>query len=270
MISKIDGFVESQGIKIHYLAKNMDDTKKVSLLFVPGIMMPAWIWDNQLEYFSKNYKVVAMNPRSQGDSEQSSEGHYALSMAKDIQAIVETLNLKSVILIGWSIGVPQVINYAAHFDLKRLIGLVLIDGIVGTDSSLPFYQSMVDYWTQFQMDRIANTEKFIKSLFKQPQKESYFEKLNEAAMRTPTNTVMTLIENYILQDFRSLLPHINIPTLIATIDGPRLEYMQKMHDLIPASRFEIFESAGHAIFADQPEKFNRLLEAFIKDLKNRN
>lgn len=266
MTSEIEGFIESRDAKIHYIAKKFNGTNDISLLFVPGIMMSARIWEKQLEYFSKKYNVVAMEPRSQGDSGQSYEGHYAFSMAKDIQAVVETLDLKSLLLVGWSIRVPQVINYAAHFDVKkRLVGVVLIDGIVGTDPSLPFYQSMVDYWIEFQMDRIANTEKFIKSLFKQHQKESYFEELNEIAMRTPTNTVMTLINNYILQDFRPLLPHIDIPAFIATIEGPRLGYMQQMHSLLPNSHIEVFQSAGHALFVDQPESFNRSMEAFIEN-----
>lgn len=269
MIPWEKGFVESGDVKIHYISKKNHGTKKTSLLFVPGIMMPAWIWGKQLEYFSRDYHVVAMEPRSQGDSTQSSEGHYALSMARDIQAVVETLNLESLVLIGWSIGVPQVINYAVHCDLKRLVGLVLVDGIVGVGSSAPFYQSMVDNWVQFQMDRTANTEKFIRSIFKQPQEESYFEKLYEIAMRTPTNTVMTLINNYMLQDFHPLLRHIDLPTFIATVEGPRLHYMEGMHHALPNSQMEVFQSAGHALFVDQPERFNRSLETFIEAFARR-
>lgn len=269
MITEIDGFVESQGVKIHYLAKNVNDAKQLSVLFVPGVMMPAWIWEKQLEYFSKNYKVVAMDPRSQGDSEQSSEGHYAFSLAKDIKSVVDKLGLEPLVLVGWSLGVPEVVNYAAHFGSKGLIGLVLVDGLAGIDPSVPFYQATVDYWAQLQIDRIPKTREFIKSIFKQPQTDTYIEKLNEAALRTPTNTVMTLMDNYILQDFRTLLPRIDIPTLIATIEGPRLSYMQKMQTLLPHCHLEIFKSAGHALFVDQPESFNRLLDVFIEDIKKR-
>ena len=37
-----------------------------SILFVPGWTMPAWIWQNQIDYFAHDYRVVAMDPRSQG------------------------------------------------------------------------------------------------------------------------------------------------------------------------------------------------------------
>lgn len=169
------------------------------------------------------------------------------------------------ILVGWSIGVPQVLNYAAYFDSGRLSGLALVYGIVGTDSDLPFYRSMVDYWSQFQTDRIPNTKAFIRSLFRKPQKESYLEELTETALRTPTNTVMTLIYNYILQDFRPLLPRIRIPTFIACIEGPRLDYMQNMNRSLPDSAIEIFSKAGHALFADQNRKFQSFDRNFHKN-----
>lgn len=264
----IDGFVESQGVKIHYLTKNVHDTKKISLLFVPGVMMPAWIWEKQLDYFSKSYRVVAMDPRSQGDSEQCSEGHYASSLAKDIKAIVDELTLEPLVLIGWSLAVSEAVNYATLFGSKSLIGLVLVDGLTGIDPSVPFYRSTIDFWTQFQVDRIPNTQEFIKNIFKQPQPEAFIKKLNEAALRTPTNTVMTLIENYLLQDFRPLLSQINTPTLIATVEGPRLNYMKDLQNRLPNSQLEVFQSAGHALFVDQPEAFNDVLDQFIKQKVN--
>lgn len=262
-----EGFIVSQGTKIHYLAKNLDPVNRISLLFVPGVMMPAWIWQKQLDHFSKDFAVVAIDPRSQGDSEQSTEGHYAYSMAQDIKAVVDGLGLQQLVIVGWSLAVSQAVNYAAHFSSEKLIGLVLIDGLCGIDPSVPFYRTTVDYWTQLQVGRPSKTREFVRVIFKQPQKEAYFEKLTEAALRTPTNTVMALMENYILQDFRPLLPGIKIPALIMTIEGPRLGYMQKLKELLPCSRLEVVASAGHAIFVDQPEEFNRLLDHFIMDLK---
>jgi non-heme chloroperoxidase len=260
---KAEGFVQSGDVNIHYLAKKALDPNQMSLLFVPGIMMPAWIWEKQLDYFSTDYNAIAMDPRSQGESGHSSEGHYAYAMAQDIHAVVEALDLRQLILIGWSIAVPQVLNYAAHFRSKRLVALALVDGIVGINSTLPFYHSMVELWTEFQKDRSPKTRELIKIMFQQPQPTAYFEKLYEVAMRTPTNTVMTLIQNYMLQDFHSLLPKIDLPTWIATIEGPRLEYMRNMQKLLPCANLEIFSDAGHALFVDQPEKFNSSLKAFL-------
>jgi non-heme chloroperoxidase len=201
VVSEIHGFVESGPVKIHYLAKNRNPAKPLSLLFIPGIMMPAYIWEKQLNYFSKSYHVVA---------------------------VVDKLELKPVILIGWSLAVPALLNYAVHFDSEELIGLVLVDGIAGIDPDVPFYQAMIDRWSPFPHNRMEKTEEFIASLFKQPQPKEFLSSLKEAALRMPTQAAMTFIQNYMFQDFRSLLSCIDTPTWIATIDGPRLDYMKKM------------------------------------------
>ena len=44
------------------------DARGVSILFVPGWTMPAWIYQKQLDGLSKTRRVVAMDPRSQGES----------------------------------------------------------------------------------------------------------------------------------------------------------------------------------------------------------
>jgi pimeloyl-ACP methyl ester carboxylesterase len=44
---------------------------------------------------------------------------------------------------------------------------------------------------------------------------------------------------------------------------PRYREMQKS---IPNARLEIFEGDGHALFVDDPDRFNGLLEDFIFDL----
>lgn len=263
MTSLRDGFVEGPGIKLHYLA-NTPDTKKPSLMFVPGVMMPAWIWEKQLEYFAKDFQVIALDIRSHGMSQHSSEGHYALALAQDIETVINALDVKNLTLVGWSLGVPQVLNYALHFGATRLKALVLVDGIVGIDPSVSFYKSMIDQWTAFQTNRPYYTEKFIKSMFKKTQPEAYLSKLKEAALTVPTNTVMTLMYNYIVQDFRPFLERVTLPVWIAAADGPRLDYMKKMRDLFPHAEIDVFLEAGHALFIDQPEKFNQSLEAFIK------
>lgn len=261
-----DGYVDSQGVRIHYMA-NTHLAGRACLLFVPGVMMPAWIWEKQLSYFSQTYNVVAMEPRSQGLSGKTSEGLYAAAMAQDIQAVVESLHLYPLVLVGWSIGVPQVLQYAVQYDVKRrLIGLVLVDGLVGVSPAESFYASMVEQWTHFQLDRRAKTKEFLQIIFKQSQPQAYLQRLYEVAMRTPTGNVMALIFNYILQDFRRLLPLVDVPTWIATIEGPRLGYMQQMNSLLRNSQLDVFSAAGHALFVDQPEGFNRALERFIAHL----
>ena len=49
--------------------------------------MPEWIWDKQIAYFSREYHVVAMDLRSQGESTQTDDGLFPAVRARDIAAV---------------------------------------------------------------------------------------------------------------------------------------------------------------------------------------
>ncbi|MFN4173790.1 MAG: alpha/beta fold hydrolase, partial [Parachlamydiaceae bacterium] len=207
----------------------------------------------------------------QGDSMQATEGHYSEAIAQDIKALVDQLKIGPFILIGWSLAVPAVVNFAVHFANNNLKGLVLVDGMVGIDSSLPFYKKTVELWTAFQTDREKKTRDFINMIFKKPLSEQFVQKLFNCSIKTPTNTVMTLMLNYILLDYRPLLRKISVPTIIFTVDNYRLEYMKHMQKEIPHAELNIIDDAAHALFIDQPERFNEQLSIFISNLlRNQN
>ncbi len=288
------GFVDSHGVKIHYMGKAFltegRQSDSPSLLFIPGLSMPAWIFEKQLQHFSNKSSVFAMDPRSQGDSTQASEGQYAGARAADIKAVVDQLNLKPVVLVGWSLACSEIVSYLDQFGSDGIAGVVLIDGFVGCDLCSPIMPLLLQYWTEFQKNRIKNTPEFVEGMFLQPQPRNYLDKLAAASLITPTNTFMALVYNMLLTDLRPALPVIKTPTLIYTTAIPEgnssetiisgtedsklpaahafpdfwLEGMREMHKLIPNSRLEIIENAGHALFVDQPEKFDEILEQFLE------
>ena len=63
------------------------------------------------------------------------------------------------------------------------------------------------------------------------------------------------------------LAKITVPTLIvASAASPELARQEEMAKAVPGARFERIEDASHAVFIDQPERFEALLEAFIASL----
>src|SRR5687767_7987138 len=81
-----EGFVKTpDGLNIHYLEAGAGP----ALVFVPGWTMPADIWEHQIAHFSQRYRVVAMDPRSQGESSRATEGHYSAARARDIKAVID-------------------------------------------------------------------------------------------------------------------------------------------------------------------------------------
>ena len=105
-VAEKDGYFRtSDGVRLHYLEAGSGP----GMLFVPGWTIPAWIWDAQIRHFAAHYHVVALDLRSQGDSDKVSEGNFPGRHAQDIHEHVENLKLAPAVLVGWSNGVPDLL-----------------------------------------------------------------------------------------------------------------------------------------------------------------
>ncbi len=68
-------------------------------------------------------------------------------------------------------------------------------------------------------------------------------------------------------DNRAALAKIDKPALICVAPGGPWDVVyDDMQKRIPGSRLEKFDGAGHALFVDAAEKFNALLDEFLRSL----
>ncbi len=282
------GFVRTlDGVKIHYLEaktrlaviENVDKPRgsysrkiwegpaRPAILFVPGWTMPAEIWEKQIAHLAKTHWVVAMDPRSQGLSSQTTEGHYPVARARDIKAVVDQLKLAPVVLVGWSMGVTELAAYVDQFGTDTLAGLVLVDGIAGGDPDPALIKGLFGWVAGLQKDRQKATDAFVRSMYKKPQREEYYQRIIQASLRTPTNSAMALFMGMLSTDNRPALAKIDKPTLIVVAaGGPWMSAYDDLHKRIAGSRMEIFENVGHALFVDEADRFNALLDEFLNGL----
>ncbi len=261
------GFVTStDGVKIHYI----EGGKGPTILFVPpGWTMPGWIWEKQIAHFAKTHRVVAMDPRSVGESSQTAEGHYPAARARDIKAVVDQLKLAPVVLVGWSMAAADLAAYVDQFGTDTLAGLVFVDGTAGTDYDPNITPKAWQWIPDFQKDRRKWTEEWVHSnyLFKKPQPEEYLKRVTQAMLHTPTNSAIAIWVGFFTSDYRPALAKIDKPTLIVVaVGGPFMPAGEDMQKRIRGSRLEVMENVGHALIVDDPERFNSLLENFISSL----
>lgn len=254
-------FTTSDGVRLHYLEAGSGPP----IVFVPGWTNPAWIWERQIDYFSKNYRVVALDPRSQGESEQVTEGLYPERRSQDIKELMEYLQLPPVVLVGFSMGVGEVLSYVDQFGTESLSGLVLVDNSIGMDNQLPHLQRLMGFIRQFNMNRQQFLEQFRPYAFKKPQPEAYIKRNRSFSRKVPTSTAIALLASYIGRDWRPVLDKLDRP-LLYTIT-PQMENQGEMVKAKPPSaRVEMFPEAGHVIFADETDRFNAILEKFVQGL----
>ena len=255
-------FRTSDGAQIHYVEAG--ETAKPTILFIPGWTMPASIWRPQLEGLRSKYHVIAVDPRSQGESDTPSDGNYPERRSRDFEELMEHLQLRDITMVGWSMGVPEVLVYANQFGTARLRSVVLVDGFVALDPKDAQVQAaFAGMLKQAQLDRPKWTEAFVRNMYKKPQSEDYLRNIIRASLRTPTNSAVTLMQNMAtMGDLSPVLTKLDKPVLFAY--EPQLAATaQIVKAKLPSARLENFEDAGHALFVDDAERFNRLIEEFI-------
>ena len=75
------------------------------LIFIPGWCgTTEFFMEYQIPHFSKNYRVISFDPRSQGRSTRTLENNNYIQHGKDLRAFMEAMELKDVILVGHSAG----------------------------------------------------------------------------------------------------------------------------------------------------------------------
>jgi non-heme chloroperoxidase len=261
--SKSGFFKTSDGIRIHYLEVGSGRP----IVFVPGWTMPAWIWQKQIDEFSKKYHVIAVDPRSQGESDKPTYGHLPETRARDYKELVDHLGLKQPVLVGWSMACGELAKYAEQFGGDNVAGFVLVDGYLSDKASPEMVSGISGWMNQLQQDRHQQADGFVRSMFKKPQTEQYLKSVIDASVQVPADTAVVLIYNMIaVKDFSTGLSKMNRPVLFAyqPDSQPSADYVNaKLADHV---RLERFDGDGHALFVDEPEKFNRVLEEFVQRL----
>lgn len=260
------GFVMAEdGVKIHYLEAGAGPP----ILFVPGWTMPAWIWEKQIAHFAKAHRAIAMDPRSQGESSSAAEGLYTAARARDIKAVVDQLKLAPVVLVGWSMAAAELAAYVDQFGTGSLVGLVFVDSGAGLDYDPKTFPNILQWVPGFQKDRRKWTQDFARSnyLFAKPQPEEYLQRLTNAMLQARTDSALAIWLGYFASDYRNALPKIDKPALIVVAaQGLFVNTCREMQRHVSGSRLEVFENVGHALFVDDPERFNALLDTFIRGL----
>jgi len=261
--AKSEFFKTSDGIRIHYLEAGSGRP----IVFIPGWTMPAWIWQKQIDEFAKKYHVIAVDPRSQGESDKPTDGHLPETRSRDYKELVDHLGLKQPVLVGWSMACGELVKYAEQFGTENVGGFVLVDGYLTERTSPEMFAAISGWMNQLQQDRQKQADGFVRSMFKKPQTEEYLHRIIDASVQVPADTAAVLIYNMIaVKDFSPGLARMNRPVLFAyqPESQPSADFLKsRVGDKL---RLERFDGDGHALFVDEPEKFDLVLEEFVKGL----
>jgi non-heme chloroperoxidase len=255
-------FRTTDGVTLHYFDAGPEQA--AAIVLIPGWTMPAEIFEPQINELSKRFHVIALDPRSQGDSEKTPEGNYLERHAQDINELLEHLKLANVVLLGWSNGVPDVLTFVDQNGTAKLRGIILVDGFLDV-SSPQMQKGLFGMLKSFQADRPKFTDTFVRSMYATKQTDDYLARIIQASLKTPTNTAVVEMFNVVGHgDFTPVLAKLDKPVLY--ICEPQLESQAKLlQSRLPTARVEILK-VGHAIFVDDPGHFDKVVSDFMDSL----
>lgn len=259
--AKSNFFQTSDGTRIHYLEAGSGR----AIVFIPGWTMPAWIWQKQIDAFSNRYHVIAVDPRSQGESDKPTYGHLPENRARDYKELVDHLGLKQPALVGWSMGCGELLKYVVQFGTGNVGAVVLVDSFIADKPSPEMSAGLAGWMNQLQENRAKQADAFVRHMYNKPQPEDYLKRVINASMQVPADTAVVLIYNMLgINDWSTGFAKMDRPLMfIYQPDNQQsADFLKsKLGDKL---RLERFEGDGHAIFVDDPDKFNRVLDEFLK------
>jgi non-heme chloroperoxidase len=244
-----------------------------ALVFIPGWSTGGDIWHHQVDTFAKTHRVIAFDPRSQGESTKTTSGNTPEIRAQDLHALLERLGVRHPVLIGWSQGVQDIAAYVERYGTKELAGIVLVDAAVsdGTDGMATRAQETAAQFKMFAVYQAHQKEYLggmMRAIISKPQRDDAIEGLVSIGMKTPPDVgVAMLIADMFGVNRTPALKKIDCPTLIiASTKSGELARQQAAANQIPRARLEKVEDAAHAVFVDQPDHFDELLKNFVAGL----
>lgn len=261
--------VVAEGVRIHYVDAG-DLRASRTIVLVPGWCTSSAIWRDQIAALSATSRVVSIDPRSQGDSTITTKDNTPEQRARDLHAVLASLGLADVVLVGWSQGVQDLAAYAVAYHGEGVSGYVLVDAPVGAGPAEAVRQP--ENLGQ-QLARFAIYERYPKeylqgmmeAIIRSPAGRAHIDEYVTIGLRTPPDLgISMLIMDFLAVDRRAALESFNRPTLVIAAQSGDVETQKQMAGRIKGSRFETVENAGHALFLDQPVRFRELLEEFVR------
>jgi non-heme chloroperoxidase len=251
------------------------------VVFSHGWPLNADSWEAQMVFLASNgYRCIAHDRRGHGRSSQPWNGNEMDTYADDLSELIEKLDLKDVVLIGFSAGGGEVARYIGRHGTKRLSKAALISAVpplmlktAANPGGLP-----IEKFNEIRHGSTADRSQFYKDIASGP----FF-----GANRTGSKVSQGMIDSFWLQgmqagakntfdcikafsetDFTEDLKKFDVPTLIIHGDDDQIVPIGaaalRSSKLVKNATLKIYAGAPHGLAYTHKDQLNADLLAFLK------
>jgi non-heme chloroperoxidase len=245
----------------------------------PIVLLPGWpLSDEMYEYqyndlINQNFRVIGITLRGFGKSDKP-YGNYNYDVhAGDIKKILDELNVKDAVLVGFSMGGAIAIRYVSIDKGRHVSKLVLCGAAAPIWTQRPDFPynlpiSAVDELIALNYkDRPKLLSNFAKifSATETSLNEGIGNWLNGIGLSASSHATAQCLVALRDTDLRNDMAKITIPTLIMHGKKDKIcsfDLATQMKAGIASSQLIAFENSGHSLFLEETNKFNQELIKF--------
>jgi len=219
-------------------------------------------WQAQLKHLRQTRRAIAFDMRGHGQSEPAHDHDYSLvAMAQDVAAVVDSLQLAKFVLIGHSYGGGVIATYAGQ-QPERVAGLLFVDPI-GDLRKIP--PADLDEWMAgFRSDTYAEAVEAHWRRILLNADSAVTQAVIGSLKKTPKEVVVGALESTLTFDPANALKNYRGP--MQTIVSGLPDSPFALHHAIPNLPRITMTGTSHWLQMDQPEKFNREMNEFLKSV----
>ena len=242
------------------------------VVFIHSMLMSSDMWQPQMLHLAGHgFRAVAYDRRGHGRSDDPGKGYDFDTLAGDLAALLERLDLTGVTLVGHSMGGGEVIRYLSRHGDDRIARIVLagatapclgIDPKVAT-ALLGQIRAGYARWVAENAglsfgDGLPGND--IPHLAKEATIRDW--------MRVSLHAAVECTRNNLAADFRAEATQITVPALVIHGDhdafAPLESCGQRSAGLIPGSKLVIYPNASHMLHLSHGEELARDLLDFAR------
>jgi esterase len=264
-----DKFVTLNGLRIHYLDWGGDG--KQPFIMLHGIGRVAHSFDHIAPRFQKDYHVIAMDMRGHGDSAWSPEGAYLVEdYEKDLDAFVQQLNLRNLVLLGNSTG-GRVVQVYAGMHPDRMARLIVEDvGPQRTNEIASGFARRV----QQEENGWASEDELVASLMRGggtvaeelQRNYAHFGSKRREDGRIVWKRDPNLVKGFVVTDLWQYVSKITCPTIYILGGGSSIvpaDTQRQLKETLPKVEITMMPKLGHYPHQEAPEEYMKIVQAFL-------
>ncbi|MEU3956420.1 alpha/beta fold hydrolase [Streptomyces achromogenes] len=256
---------------------------------VPLLMLHGWgqtqeMFRHQASGLGTGRRVVTLDLRGHGTSEKPRHGYRIARLARDVLDLVDHLELERFDALGWSMGVSVWWSFIDQWGTGRIRRFVAVDQPAAV-AAVPWMSAREQRESGAIFDVAGLLElavalagpdgeqvrwKFVRGMFSGTPDPGLLAFVAEQVRSTPPYAGVPLLFDHCAQDWRDVLPRVDVPTLVMACDGSHVDPASQRYiaDRVPGARLHVFPTGvacSHFPFLENPAAFNEVVDAFLSE-----